>query len=233
MLEYGNGDQLDMIDENTACVIMEPVQAEAGVRVPDTDYLKAVRSRCDETGALLIFDEIQTGFRRTGPFMSFETSGVLPDVLLLAKAMGGGMPLGAFISSPDIMKTLTHDPVLGHITTFGGHPVSCAAAMATLDIVKHISQEEVMEKGRLFIEKLNHPSIREVRHSGLMIAVEFADAETNFAVIRECIKGGVVTDWFLFSDRSMRIAPPLIISHHEIFMACDVILESIDKVVNR
>lgn len=233
MLDYGNADQLDRINEKTACVIMEPVQAEAGVRVPEHAYLKAVRDRCDAMGTLLVFDEIQTGFRRTGPFMAFENSRVTPDVLLLAKAMGGGMPLGAFISSPDIMKSLTHDPVLGHITTFGGHPVSCAAALAALDIVKEIAESEIHEKAGLFIERLKHPAIKELRHNGLMIAVEFADAETNFTVIKECIKGGVVTDWFLFSDRCMRIAPPLIISHHEIFMACDVILESIDKVVNR
>jgi acetylornithine/succinyldiaminopimelate/putrescine aminotransferase len=232
LLDHGVTDQLDQITEKTACVIMEPVQAEAGVRVPEGSYLKAVRDRCDEVGALLVFDEIQTGFRRTGPFMAFENTGVIPDVLLLAKAMGGGMPLGAFISSPEIMGSLTHDPVLGHITTFGGHPVSCAAALAAMEIVKDIREEDIREKADLFVDKLKHSVIKEVRHCGLMIAVEFSDAETNLAVIKECIKGGVVTDWFLFSDRCMRIAPPLIISHHEIFMACDVILESIDKVVN-
>ncbi len=225
---FNHWEDLSWITDKTACVIIEPVQGEAGVRIGNVYYLEALRKKCDETGTLLIFDEIQSGFGRTGKFFAFEHFGVIPDILLLGKALGGGMPLGAFISSKEIMDSLQTNPVLGHITTFGGHPLSCAASLAALEILKTekwISEAE--EKGNLFKELLVHPEIIEVRGIGLMIAVEMRDFDFVQKVIRKCIENGLITDWFLFCDNSLRIAPPLTITNEEIRSACAIILQSL------
>jgi acetylornithine/N-succinyldiaminopimelate aminotransferase len=229
-LEFNLEEDLDKISEATACVIVEPIQGEAGIKAPKNDYLKKLAARCKEKGALLILDEIQTGFGRTGSLFAFEQYGVVPDILTIAKGMGGGMPIGAFVSSKEIMNVLANNPVLGHITTFGGHPVSCAAAKASLEV---IAQEElinsILEKESLFKKLLIHPQIKELRIKGLMIAVEFKSEDFNKKVIEKCIQRGVITDWFLFNSNSLRIAPPLIISLDEIKLACKIIIESIDE----
>jgi acetylornithine/succinyldiaminopimelate/putrescine aminotransferase len=246
-LEFNNEKDLKKITSKTACVIIEPIQGEAGVVLPKADvrgqrvdgkdtridgnFLQLVRKRCDETGTLLIFDEIQTGMGRTGTLFVFEKYKVVPDILCLAKAFGGGMPLGAFISSKEIMSTLSHDPVLGHITTFGGHPVCCAASLAALEILTSKSSLFVSKKGELFKKLLVHPRIKEVRGEGLLLAVQFSSEEENKKIISRCIENGVVVDWFLFRSDAMRIAPPLIISEKEIKKACEIILKSIEEVI--
>lgn len=223
---------LEMITKRTACVIAETVQAESGIRLPQHDYLKKLRKRCTEVGALLIFDEIQAGYGRTGSLWAFEQYGVVPDVLLLAKGMGGGMPIGAFIASQDVMQVLGHEPPLGHITTFGGHPVCCAAALATLRfLTENKLWEKVREKEALFHQMLDHPAILEIRSAGLMMAVEVGEFAMLRQIILECVSNGVITDWFLFNDRSLRIAPPLTISEEEIQFACEVINTAIEKVM--
>jgi len=220
---------LQQITEKTAAVIMETVQGEWGLRPPRKDYLKKVRQRCNETGALLILDEIQAGYGRTGSLFAFEQYGIQPDILLLAKGMGGGMPIGAFISSKEIMSALSYDPILGHITTFGGHPAGCAAGLATLQtLLEEDFIKRVPEKERLFRERLQHPEIRELRSAGLWMAVEMRDFEFIQKVIKRCLDRGLITDWFLFNNRSLRIAPPLIISKDQINEACDIILEAIE-----
>lgn len=221
----------DKITTKTACVIVETVQGEWGVRPPIEGYLKKLRQRCDEVGALLILDEIQAGYGRTGTLWAFEQHDVVPDILLLAKGMGGGMPIGAFVANRAVMNTLTFDPVLGHITTFGGHPVSCAAGVATLEILLsegHIA--EVKKKEQLFHELLVHPKIQEVRSAGLLIAAEVGDFDFMKKVQMEALENGVITDWFLFNERSLRIAPPLIITEEEIRFACGVLVEAVEKV---
>ena len=229
LLTYGQAVELEAITDKTACVIIEPVQGEGGVIVPPEDYLQELRNRCNETGALLIFDEIQTGFGRTGKLFAFEHAGVTPDILLLAKALGGGMPLGAFVSSADIMPVLTHNPPLGHITTFGGHPVSCAAGYAALKVLtSERLWEKAEEKERLFRKLLNHPDILEIRSRGLIMAAELGNPDRVKAVIRKCVENGVITDWFLFRETALRIAPPLIISESEIRKACEVITRAMD-----
>lgn len=226
---FNNWDDLSFITGKTVCVIIEPVQGEAGVRIANEFYLTALRQKCNETGTLLIFDEIQTGFGRTGKFFAFEHFNVVPDILLLGKAFGGGLPLGGFISSKEIMKSLTHDPVLGHISTCGGHPLSCAASMAALEILKREKYiNDAIGKGNLFKELLIHPEIIEVRGIGLMLAVELRDFEFVQKVIKKCIAGGLITDWFLFADNCLRIAPPLTITEEEIRKACKIILDSLN-----
>lgn len=228
-IQHGNKAHLEQITQKTAAVIMEVVQGEAGVRVPEAAYLQAVRERCTEVGALLVFDEIQTGFGRTGTFWAFEDFGVVPDVVVCAKGMGGGMPIGAFISSPDIMGVFKTNPILGHITTFGGHPVCTAASLATLRVVRDENLPEQAEaKGQLFKQLLVHPAIKEVRGKGLMLAAEFESFDILKPVIDRAIEGGVITDWFLFCDNSMRIAPPLVITEAQIREACQIILTAID-----
>ncbi|MFN7015238.1 MAG: aspartate aminotransferase family protein, partial [Bacteroidia bacterium] len=220
--------QIGQISQSTAAVLVEPIQAEAGIILPNQGYLEALRNRCKQTGTLLIFDEIQMGFGRTGKLFAFEHFNVIPDILCLAKAMGGGMPIGAFIASKEIMHVLTHNPVLGHITTFGGHPVCCAASKACLEVIlENQLYEQVKEKEERFTTQLKHPLIKEVRSNGLLIAVQFENFEFNKKVIDTCIENGLLTDWFLFNDSSMRIAPPLIISNEEIDSACKIILKSI------
>ena len=227
--DFNQTADLEKITSATAAVFIETIQGEAGIRVPSKVYLNALRKKCTETGTLLIFDEIQCGFGRTGTLFAFEHFEIIPDVLLLAKGIGGGMPIGAFISSKEIMAVFTENPILGHITTFGGHPVSCAAGLATLNtILKENLVAEVNKKGELFKALLQHPVIKEVRGKGLMLAVEFDSYETNKAIIDACIADGIITDWFLHCSNSMRIAPPLIITEQEIREACEVILKNID-----
>lgn len=229
-IEFNNKNHLRNITKKTACVIAEPIQGENGVRIPSQGYLEELRKRCDETGTLLIFDEAQTAFGRTGSMFAFEQFKIIPDILLLAKAFGGGMPLGAFVSSKKIMDSLKNNPALGHITTFGGHPVSCAASLAMINILKTGRLiQQVKRKEKLFRKYLRHSAIKEVRSMGLMFALEFETAEVNQKIIRKCIDNGVITDWFLFSDNCMRIAPPLIISEEEIKSACKLILKSIEE----
>lgn len=227
-IEYNCEWCLQQITEKTAAVIMETVQGEWGVRPPMGGYLQKVRERCDEMGALLIFDEIQAGYGRTGSLFAFEQYGVVPDILLLAKGMGGGMPIGAFIASKEVMSALSDNPILGHITTFGGHPVSCAAALATLDtLLESDLIQQVKAKEQLFLELLQHPDIIEVRSAGLWLAVELENFEAVQGVIRHCLEKGLVTDWFLFNSNSLRIAPPLIITEEQVRWACGVILDAL------
>lgn len=227
-MPFNNTDALREINNRTACVILEPVQGEAGVRVAERDYLKALRKKCDETGALLIFDEAQTAFGRTGKLFAFEQFGVAPDVLLLAKAVGGGMPLGAFISSSENMAALSGNPALGHITTFGGHPVCCAAGMAAMRVLLESGlMKEVSAKEKLFQRSLTNPAIKQFRSCGLLIALEFDSFSVCKKIIDGCIERGIITDWFLFADNCLRIAPPLTISEKEIREACAVIQDAI------
>lgn len=229
-IEYNTFEDIDRIDEHTACVIIETVQAEWGVRPPHPGYLEQIRQRCNEVGALLVLDEIQVGYGRTGSLFAFEQYGIVPDILLLAKGMGGGMPIGAFIADQSVMRALSENPILGHITTFGGHPVSCAAALATLQTL--LTSElvaGVQAKSALFISLLKHPKILDLRHAGLLLAVELADFDSVWRVIMECLEEGLIIDWFLFNNRSLRLAPPLIITEEEIRQACAIILKALDK----
>ncbi|NNC82036.1 MAG: aspartate aminotransferase family protein [Flavobacteriales bacterium] len=220
---------LSKITERTAAVIIEPIQGDAGVRIPRKEYLQELRARCSQVGALLIFDEIQTGLGRTGAMFALEHFKVTPDILCLAKALGGGMPIGAFIASQDLMDLWTHDPVLGHITTFGGHPVNCAAAVANIQMLRDTDIiTRVEEKGLLFESCLDHPSIVEIRRKGLMLAVEFEDPEIVQRIVHGCLERGVITFWFLSDPVSFRIQPPLIITKDEIQEACARIREAID-----
>ncbi|MBS1624455.1 MAG: aspartate aminotransferase family protein [Bacteroidetes bacterium] len=229
-LEYGSTDDLMQITTQTAAVVIDPVQAESGVTIPTADYMRALRQRCISTGTLLIMDEIQTAFGRCGSMFTFEQYGIVPDILLLAKAFGGGMPLGAFIADRRIMQDLTDNPVLGHITTFGGHPVSCAAGLAALQVLQENNLiADVERKGQLFESKLRHPKIRSVHRKGLMMALEFASFEQNKRIIDTCLSEGVLTDWFLFAPQSLRIGPPLIITDAEIDRACGIILNAVER----
>jgi len=229
-IKFNDLSDLDQITTQTAAVIVETVQGEAGVRVPDAAYMQALRQHCSDTGTLLILDEIQAAFGRTGRLFAFEHFGIEPDILLLAKAMGGGMPLGAFISSHQVMDALKENPILGHITTFGGHPVCCAAGLAALEALLNENLiAKVDEKEKLFRKLLVHPAIRQIRGKGLMLAIEFDSFELNKKIIDRCIANGVIVDWFLHCSNSMRIAPPLIITAEEIESACGVILEAIQN----
>jgi acetylornithine/succinyldiaminopimelate/putrescine aminotransferase len=224
--EYNRMESLDLIGEKTASVILEPVQAENGVRLPDKEWIQALREKCSESETLLVLDEIQTGFGRTGSLWAFQDLDIVPDILLLGKALGGGMPLGAFISRRQWMNALTENPVLGHITTFGGHPVCCAAGLASMEALLNESLvNEVRAKEALFKKMLVHPLIRSVRSSGLLIAFEFETAQLCKRVIDDCLQKGLLTDFFLFASNCMRIAPPLTISPEEIRTACVTILE--------
>lgn len=224
-------EDLDRITTKTACVIIEPIQGEAGIVASNIDYLVALRERCTSMGALLVFDEIQTGMGRTGKMFAFERYGVVPDILLLAKAFGGGMPLGAFISSKAIMECLTSNPPLGHITTFGGHPVSCAASLASINVLmENRLLDSIDAKANLFIELLsNHPKILSIRSYGLFMAVELGSFDKVQQVIKQGLEKGFLTDWFLFCDTAFRIAPPLTITDDEIRAVCKVILEVLDS----
>ncbi|MBS1773348.1 MAG: aspartate aminotransferase family protein [Bacteroidetes bacterium] len=227
--DYNSKELIEAINENTACVVVETVQAEAGVIEPKTEWIKALRKKCTETGALLVFDEIQCGFGRTCELWGFEHYNVVPDILLLGKALGGGMPLGAFISSHQHMQAFTDNPVLGHITTFGGHPVSCAAGMAAMQVLlnENIIQQ-VESKAALFKSLLAHPTIKAVRSKGLLMAIEMESAEKVMQVLSNCIDKGVFSDWFLFASNCIRIAPPLNITEEEIRKACEVLIDCIN-----
>ena len=229
-IDYNNFENLKEITNRTACVIVETIQGEAGAIVPEKDFLKQLREQCDRVGALLVADEIQCGFGRTGKLFAFEHYNFVPDILCLAKGMGGGMPIGAFVASKEIMNSLSTNPILGHITTFGGNPVCCAASSATLSVLldeKLVDRVEAFEK--LFRKLLIHPKIRSINGKGLLLAIEFESYEQNKNIIDKCIEKGLIVDWFLFNANSMRIAPPLTISEDEITFACKVILDSIDE----
>lgn len=227
-VDYNTAAALDAITKQTACVVIETVQAERGVYVPDGSWLQQLRQRCDATGTLLVFDEIQTGFGRTGTLWGFERYGIVPDILLLGKALGGGLPMGAFISGRERMWLLTGDPVLGHITTFGGHPLCCAAGLAAMQVLLESGWiAQVAGKEALFHRLLVHPKIKAVRSCGLLIAVEFDSFETNKRIIDTCIEHGLLTDWYLFAPQCLRIAPPLSITPELIAEACSVILAAI------
>ena len=232
-LKYNHISDLKRISGQTACVIFETVQGEAGAVVPDISFVKALSDTCKATGTLLIADEIQTGFGRTGNLFGFTDFGIVPDILTLGKGMGGGMPIGAFIASTDIMSSLTSHPVLGHITTFGGHPVNCAAAYATLKcLLRENYISTIPEKEKCFRDHLKHPKIKCINGKGLLLAIVFETQALNFKVIELCIQKGLITDWFLFCDFAMRLAPPLIIEETEIIEACSIILACIDEAAN-
>jgi len=229
-INYGSFSDLERINDRTAGVIVETIQGEAGIRVACKEYFKALRKRCDETGTLLILDEIQCGFGRTGKFWAFEHFEIIPDIVVSAKGMGGGMPIGAFIANQKVMAVFKNNPLLGHITTFGGHPVSAAASLATIQILQTENLlESVDQKADLFKSLLKHPKIKSIRNKGLMMAVEFESFEVLKPIIDHAIELGVITDWFLFCDDSMRIAPPLTITEIEIKDACKMILEAIES----
>jgi putrescine aminotransferase len=228
-IRFGELEDLEFINADTAAIILETVQGEAGVRITDYGYFQALRKRCNETGTLLILDEIQAGFGRTGTFWAFEQFCIVPDILVCAKGMGGGMPIGAFIANKEVMGVFKNNPLLGHITTFGGHPVSAAASLATIKVIREENLLAGVEsKANLFKELLRHPKIKSIRHKGLMMAVEFESFEVLKPIIDRAIEKGVITDWFLFCDDAMRIAPPLTISEKEIREACSKILEAIE-----
>jgi acetylornithine/succinyldiaminopimelate/putrescine aminotransferase len=223
-IRHGEVLDLELITKETAAVLLEPVQGEAGVRTASKAYWQALRTRCTEVGALLILDEIQTGFGRTGTFWHYEQLGITPDILVTAKGMGGGMPLGAFMANADVMSVFKENPILGHITTFGGHPVSCAASLATLNILTNsdlLAQVEA-KANRL---KTGLASLGEIRNAGLLMALEIGPFETLMTFLQNLLKNGnVLSDWFLYCDTAMRIAPPITISNDEIDFAVEAIL---------
>lgn len=228
---YNSDEALDAINDELACIILESVQAERGVMAASVEWMQALRKKCDEHGVLLMLDEIQTGFGRTGKLFAFEHYGIVPDILLLGKALGGGMPLGAFIANRSIMSQLSSNPVLGHITTFGGHPVACAAGNAAFEfLINQNLIRDIDRKQKIFVDHIKHPLIRNIRSMGFMMALEFDSYETNKRVIDTCIEMGVFTDWFLFASHCMRISPPFIITDDEIKEACATILLACDKV---
>jgi len=222
--DYNSDALIDAINGQTACVIIETVQAEAGVMAPAQEWMQRLRTKCTQTGTLLVLDEIQCGFGRTGSLWAFEQYHIVPDIVLLGKALGGGMPLGAFVASGQIMRSLTLDPVLGHITTFGGHPVCCAAGMAAMQVLlREKLAEQAAAKERLFRDLLQHPQIVTVRSNGLLIAIELDSADAVQRVLSACLAKGVFSDWFLFAPNCIRVAPPLTISKDQIAHACSVL----------
>ncbi len=230
IITFNDTDSLSRIDNKTACVVAETIQGEAGAITPDKSFMKALRERCNETGALLILDEIQCGVGRTGKLWAFEHYGIVPDILTIAKGLGGGLPIGAFVASKDLMHQLTHDPVLGHISTFGGNPLCCAAALATLNVI--INEKTYLKaesKEKLFKANLKHHFIKSIKGKGLMLAIEFESFEQNKRIIDRCIQKGIITDWFLFAPHCLRIAPPLIINEEQIIEACNSINEAIEE----
>ena len=221
---YNDVESLVNITKETAAVVIEPIQGGTGFVTPTNNFLKKVREKCTQTGTLLIFDEIQTCFGRLGTLFGFEKYNVIPDIICIAKGMGGGMPIGAFISSWDIMNLLTFEPKLGHITTFGGHPVNCSASLATLEyLLSANTMKEVEKKAELFRKHLKHPKIKEIRGNGLMLALEFEDEELAQKVVEESLENGLILFYFLFTKTSIRITPPLTISEKEIIKGCEII----------
>jgi acetylornithine/N-succinyldiaminopimelate aminotransferase len=230
LCDYNNFDHLNKITSEVSAVVMEVIQAEAGIILPENNFLSEVRKKCTETGTLLIFDEIQTGFSRTGKLFAFQHWNVIPDILLLGKAFGGGMPLGAFISSPEIMKVLSSNPALGHMSTSGGHPVSCAASLAALQIATAEGFTDAIKKRESILKNaLRHKRIKEVRGMGLFYAIEFESEMFTRAVIDRCYENGLLSDWFLFAPNCMRLAPPLTISADEMSAACEIIMNSVSS----
>ncbi len=225
-LDYNNFDSLELINTQTACVIAETIQAEAGVIVPDKKWMQELRKKCTDKGTLLVLDEIQCGFGRNGTLWAFEQFDVIPDILLLGKALGGGMPLGAFIADKKMMDSFTNNPVLGHINTFGGHPVCCAAGHAAMQfLLEEKIIDSVFDKEELFLQNLHHPKIKNIRSRGLMMAIEFEDFSQNKKVIDALLEKGVFSDWFLFASQCLRIVPPLTITEEELTVAGKAILE--------
>ncbi|MFT5511977.1 MAG: acetylornithine/N-succinyldiaminopimelate aminotransferase [Bacteroidia bacterium] len=228
--EYNNIDSLDIIDDQTAAVVVEIVQGEAGYIQGSKEFLQTLQQKCKAVGSLLIVDEIQSGMGRTGKLFAFEHFGITPDILCVAKAFGGGLPLGAFIAAKSIMECLSHDPVLGHITTFGGHPVCCAAGLENLNVIlKSNLIPEVGEKSDLFRSLLSHPDIKEITGVGFMLGIQLDSKERLHKVVAECIKNGVIIDWFLYAEDKLRVAPPLIITESQIKKVCKVILSSLES----
>jgi len=229
-INYDDIDSLDAITNNTAGVITETIQGDIGIKIADKQFIAALRDKCDKVGALLIFDEIQTGFGRTGKLFAFEHYDIVPDVLLIAKAMGGGMPTGALVANRKVMEVFTNNPILGFISTFSGHPVSIAAAVASLDeLIDRRLIEEVKRKEQLFLERLKHPLIKEIRSKGLFFAVDLGNGDFVKKVISNVYKKGVLMDWFLYNEESFRLAPPLTINEEEIGIACDKIVNAIEE----
>lgn len=236
-INYNDFETIELITEKTACIILETIQAEAGVLQPHTDWIQAVRERCTATGTLLVLDEIQVGFGRTGRLWGFQHYGIVPDILLLGKALGGGMPLGAFIANQSLMQLLASNPILGHITTFGGHPVSCAAGKAAMEaLIDEQMMDMVAEKEALFLATLQHEKIKAIRSKGLIMAVELSSFDEVKAVIDYCTlqpdktgENGVFTDWFLFAANCIRIVPPLTISKAQIEEACMLLMKAMDR----
>ncbi len=232
-IDYDNIDSLKNITKKTAAVFTEVIQGDIGVKIASDNFMQALRKKCDETGSLLIFDEIQTGFGRTGRMFAFEHYGIYPDVLLIAKAMAGGMPAGALISERKIMQVFSCNPILGFISTFGGHPVSIAAAVSAIDeLIAGKYTEHVEEKENLIISLLKHPFIKQIRSKGLLMAVDMEDSNIVKKVMMKAMQKGLLVDWFLYNDQCIRLAPPLIINQNEIYDACTILLESIDESVN-
>lgn len=229
-IEFNNEEEFSKITEKTACVIAETIQGAAGFLKPSQNYFKNLKKRCEEVGALLILDEIQPGFGRTGKLFSFEHYDMVPDILVMGKGMGGGVPVGAFMSSAEIMKSLQHSPKLGHITTFGGNPLIAAASYATLkEVLESSLMNEVEEKEKLFRELLVHPKIKKVNGRGLMLAVELESPEYTLEVAKRCMEKGLVVFWQLYRNEFMRISPPLTISKEEIKKGCEIILEALNE----
>jgi len=231
ILSYNSVEEVEQqISEKTACVILEPIQSETGYTVASKEFLKAIEANCKKHGALFILDEIQNGFGRSGTFFAFEHYGIVPDVLLLAKGMGGGMPIGCFISDQGLMNEFTYDPVLGNINTFGGNAVCCASSLACLQVIREENLlENVEAKSNLIKSLLKHPAIKTIKGKGLMLSIDFGDTDLNFKIIEHCVSKGLIVDWFLFNSHSMRLAPPLIITAEEIKKACAIILEAIEE----
>jgi len=230
-IEFNNDNQLQKITTQTAAVILETIQGGAGFIIPKNDYLSKVKQRCKDVGALLILDEIQTGIGRTGKIFGFENYGVLPDIIITGKGLGGGMPIGAFIASTKMMATFKQNPKLGHITTFGGHPVIAAAALATLkEITTTNLMEDVLEKEKLFRNLLQHQAIREIRGKGLMLTIIMESPEVASKIILKAIEKGLLLFWLLFEGRAIRITPPLTISNYEIKKGCEILLETLEEI---
>lgn len=234
ILEYNSIEDVNKhITSKTAAVILEPVQSETGYTIATNEFLQAIRKKCDEHCALMILDEIQNGFGRSGTFFAFQQTEVVPDILLLAKGMGGGLPIGCFISSQKFLNEFTYNPVLGNINTFGGNAVCCAASLACLQTIQSDKlMDDVERKSDLIKTLLVHPSIKNIKGKGFMLSLDFGDTDLNFKIIETCVKNGLIVDWFLFNSHSMRIAPPLIIKDEKIKQACDIILKSIIEVIN-
>jgi acetylornithine/succinyldiaminopimelate/putrescine aminotransferase len=231
-IEHNSIADLERITVNTAAVIIEPIQGDAGVRAASKAYMEALRKKCDETGALLIFDEIQCGMGRTGKLFAFQHYGIVPDILTLGKALGGGMPIGAFVSSKEKMDLFSHDPILGHITTFGGHPVVCAAACASLSVLSKVNFEVVEKIGCYIEDKLTeHPNVIEIRRKGMMFAIDMKNAELVNDVVNNCLSLGLISFWFLSHPNSFRLSPPLTLTMKEAENAVEIIIQAMDKAI--